>query len=366
MIKFLDLQKVNSRFEVQFQEAFNNFLHSGQYILGDQVSAFEKTFAEYCGTKYCIGVNSGLDALQLIFEAYKLLGNLNEGDEVIVPANTFIASIFAIKNSRLKPVLVEPDSNTFNIDVSKIEKAITKNTKAILGVHLYGQLYDVEGLEKLSKKYNLLLIEDAAQAHGAVFNDGRKAGNVSEVAGFSFYPSKNLGALGDAGAVTTNNKQLAEIIIKLRNYGTTSKYVNQYSGYNSRLDDLQAAFLSIKLELLDTDNIRRQGIAQRYISEIKNKKILLPKCISLASHVFHLFVIQVKERKHFIDYLSNCNIETAIHYPIAPHKQEAFSHLASLNLPITYKIHETVVSLPISPVMSDEDVLKVIKVINLY
>ena len=230
MIKFLDLELINKRFETQFKKEFDKFLNSGQYILGNQVLQFEEEFASYCGTKYCIGVSSGLDALHLIFEAYKMMGKLKEGDEVIVPANTYIASVLAISHAGLKPILVEPDLKTYNIDTTKIEQAITTKTKAILGVHLYGQLYDVEALETIAKVHNLLLIEDAAQAHGAVYKDGRKAGNLSHAAAFSFYPTKNLGALGDAGAVTTNNKELADIIFKLRNYGRTSTYKNDFKG----------------------------------------------------------------------------------------------------------------------------------------
>ena len=265
MIKFLDLKLINQKYHDLFKEAFDNFLDTGQYILGEQLLAFEKEFAMYCGTKYCMGVSNGLDALKLIFEGYKELGILEVGDEVLVPANTYIASVLAISNSGLKPVFVEPNIETYNINVNSLEKSITLKTKAILGVHLYGDLYDVIQLENISKKYNLLLIEDAAQAHGAVFNDGRKAGNLSNVAAFSFYPTKNLGALGDAGAITTNNKTLYEVILKLRNYGRINTYENDLKGFNNRLDELQAAFLRIKLKHLDRDNNKLRALAKYYL-----------------------------------------------------------------------------------------------------
>lgn len=366
MIRFLDLHKVNKRYEEEFKIAFQEIVNSGQYILGKQVLQFEKEFASYCGVKYCIGVNSGLDALRLIFEAYKLMGVLKEGDEVIVPANTFIATILAISHANLKPVLVEPDNESFNIDTSRIESLITKKTKAILGVHLYGQIYDAEKLETLANKYKLLLIEDAAQAHGARWQDGRRAGNLSHAAAFSFYPTKNLGALGDGGAITTNHEQLANMINKIRNYGQVAKYVNKYVGFNSRLDELQAIFLRIKLKHLDEDNTKRQTIAKNYITKIINAKIKLPEYNILSSHVFHLFVIRVKEREQFLKHLSNNGIETLLHYPIAPHKQEAFIKMGNLKLPITEEMQNSVVSLPISPVMSEVDVLKVIDVINTF
>ena len=366
MIKFLDLKKFNKRFENEFKSEFNKFLNSGQYILGAQVENFEKEFADYCGTKYCIGVSSGLDALQLIFEAYKVLGVLKEGDEVVVPANTYIASVLAISNTKLTPVLVEPDIETYNIDANKIQAAITKKTKAILGVHLYGQLYNVEALEKIAKQNNLLLIEDAAQAHGATYKDGRKAGNVSDAAGFSFYPTKNLGALGDGGAVTTNNIELAETIWKLRNYGRTSTYKNELKGYNCRLDELQAAFLSIKLKYLDKDNFNRREIANLYLKNINNSKIKLPYFSYQRDHVFHQFVIEVTVREEFVEYMSRKKIGTSIHYPIPTHHQEAFLNYKHLNLPITEMVHKNVVSLPLNPVLTSLEVEKIIEVINKF
>lgn len=366
MIKFLDLKLVNNRFENEFKKQLNGFLSNGQYILGNQVSEFEEAFASYCGSKYCIGVSSGLDALQLIFEAYKTLGKLKKGDEVIVPANTYIASVLAISHAGLKPVLVEPDLKTYNIDVTKIEQAITTKTKVILGVHLYGQLYDVENIESIAMNNDLLLIEDAAQAHGAVFKDGRKAGNLSFAAAFSFYPTKNLGALGDAGAVTTNNKELADIIFKLRNYGRISTYENDLKGYNCRLDELQAAFLRIKLKYLDSDNEKRRGIANKFVSEINNPKIQLPFYDKSKNHVFHLFVIRSKKRNELKDYLLKNGIEVLIHYPIPIHKQEAFKEFSGLKLPVTEYIHEEVLSLPLHFGLTKEEILKIVSIVNLF
>lgn len=366
MIKFLDLKLINKRYEKEFKAKFEAFLNSGQYILGNEVLNFEAEFAAYCGTTFCIGTSNGLDALQVIFEAYKVLGKLKVGDEVIVPANTYIASILAISHTGLKPVLVEPDINTYNIDVSCVERAITPLTKAVLGVHLYGQLYQVNTLEKLCKANNLLLIEDAAQAHGAIHLDGKKAGNMSNAAAFSFYPTKNLGALGDAGAITTNNKELAETIQKLRNYGRSSTYKYDLKGYNCRMDELQAAFLRAKLKDLDADNAKRIANANAYLRNISNLKIKLPFYSTYEDHVFHQFVIRVDDRKAFMNYMSKHNIETSIHYPLAPHEQKAFSSFKGCNLPITTKIHEEVVSLPINSALTSNEIKEIIKVINKY
>ncbi|WP_434036729.1 DegT/DnrJ/EryC1/StrS family aminotransferase [Formosa sp. 4Alg 33] len=364
MIKFLDLHKINARYHDAFQLKFQEFLNSGHYILGQGVTNFETEFASFCGTKHCIGVGTGLDAITLIFKSYIALGRLNEGDEVLVPANTFIASILAIIQAGLKPVFVEPDIQTYNIAVSELEQNISSKTKAVLVVHLYGQLADMNAIQKLATKNNLLVVEDAAQAQGAVYSDGRKSGNLGDAGAFSFYPSKNLGALGDGGAVTTNDADLAEMLMKLRNYGTSSKYVNDYLGYNSRLDDIQARFLSVKLAHLDADNAHRQKIANRYLSEVKNPKIILPLCADWKSHVFHLFVIRVDHRERFISFTKKHNIEILIHYPIPPYKQKALSHYSALQLPVTDRIHNTVVSLPISPVMEDQEVDYVINVLN--
>lgn len=365
MIKFLDLHKINQPYESLFQEKLKNFLDKGWYILGEEVQIFEKNFAAYCGVKHCIGVGNGLDALVLIFKAYIQLGKLQKGDEVIVPSNTYIASILAILEADLVPVLVEPILETYNIDPSEIQKAITSKTKAILPVHLYGQLADMNTISKIAKQNNLLVIEDAAQAHGAVLN-GLKAGNLSDAAGFSFYPGKNLGALGDAGAVTTNDDELAEMISSLRNYGSKEKYVNHVIGVNSRLDELQAAFLNIKLPHLNTENNIRKTIVNRYISEIKNKKIDLPFYDGSENHVFHVFAIRTKNRDDLQQYLLKNNIQTLIHYPIPPHKQKALDYMKKNSFPISEKIHEEILSLPISSVITEEEVSFVIEILNRY
>ncbi len=365
MIKFLDLQKINSEYKTKLQEQFNGFLDLGWYILGDEVKKFESNFAAYCGSKHCIGVANGLDALILIFRAYKELGKLKSGDEVIVPANTYIASIIAIIQNDLVPVLVEPRLDTYNLNPSEIKKHITPKTKAILAVHLYGQLAEMTAINQLAKTYNLLVIEDAAQAHGATL-DGRKAGNLSDAAGFSFYPGKNLGALGDAGAITTQDDLLAKTLFSLRNYGSEEKYKNEYIGLNSRLDEIQAGFLSIKLVDLDYQNQKRREIAQRYLSEVKNPKIILPLYDYSETHVFHLFVIRTANRQQLQEYLYKHQIQTLIHYPIAPHKQQALTHFSDLLLPITEKIHREVLSIPLSHVLTEAEVSEIIARLNQY
>ena len=386
MIKFLDLQKINIAYQEQFQEKMKLVLEKGWFILGDEVKLFETNFANYCGTKYCIGVANGLDALILILKGYIALGKLEKGDEVIVPSNTYIATILAILQADLVPVLVEPNIEAYNINPDLIEEKITPKTKAILPVHLYGQLAEMDKINAIAKRYNLLVFEDAAQAHGSKLEDGRwkmedgswkledgrkkleekKAGNLSNAAGFSFYPGKNLGALGDAGAITTNDDELAKVLYSLRNYGSNKKYYNEFIGINSRLDELQAAFLNVKLPFLDAENDIRRKIAKRYLSEIKNDKILLPKVDSFDSHVFHLFVIRTKNRQELQDYLLENQIETVIHYPIAPHKQRAFQNWNNLSFPISEKIHDEVLSLPISPVLTEEEVSFVIEILNRY
>lgn len=366
MIPFLDLLKINQRFENEFSSLFSSFLDSGYYILGSNVEAFEEEFANYCGVSHCVGVANGLDALRLIFEGYIILGQLKKGDEVLVASNTYIATILAIKQAGLIPKLVESESDTFNYDLDILASSISEKTKAIIAVHLYGQLSPMREILSLANAKNLLIIEDAAQAHGAVSENGIKAGALGDAAGFSFYPSKNLGALGDAGAVTTNNEQLAEVIKKLRNYGTSSKYVNEYVGINSRLDELQAAFLRVKLPFLNEDNMKRKLIAQRYLSEIKNERLKLPVIQNENSHVFYQFVVQVKTRTHFIAYLTHHNIGTLIHYPTPPHKQLALDEYKALHFPVTESIHNKVVSLPISPVLTKDEIDQIIKVINSY
>ncbi|WP_299252830.1 DegT/DnrJ/EryC1/StrS aminotransferase family protein [uncultured Lacinutrix sp.] len=366
MIKFLDLHKINARFDSQFKKEFQQFLDSGYYVLGSGTTAFENNYAKYCGTKHCVGVSNGLDALILIFKAYIQIGKLNVGDEVIVPANTYIASIISIIQAGLKPVFVEPNSATFNCEASTIKKYITSKTKAILTVHLYGQLADSEVISLLAQEHGLLLIEDAAQAHGAENVLGKRAGNLSNAAAFSFYPSKNLGALGEAGAVTTNDDELAKVVSELRNYGSVRKYENVRLGVNNRIDELQARILNIKLQHLDADNDKRRDIAKRYLSKIINKKITLPFYDGSKNHSFHLFVVLVDNRDDFINYLLKNDIQSSIHYPKPPHKQEALQQFLDLQLPITDYIHRNCVSLPISPVLTETEVIKVIKTVNAF
>lgn len=366
MIKFLDLQTINQRYKTAFKNRFDHFLSEGYYILGSEVSRFETNYASYCNTQHCIGVANGLDALTLIFKAYIQLGKLSLGDSVLVPANTYIASILSIINAGLKPVFIEPDPQTYNLNPTLISSSISSEVKAVLVVHLYGQLAAMEELHKIANRHNLLVIEDAAQAHGAVDAKGQRAGSLSNAAAFSFYPSKNLGALGDAGAVTTNDSVLADLIKKLRNYGSPKKYVNSVVGFNSRLDELQAAFLNLKLSNLDEDNAKRRSVAKQYLKGIINTKIKLPFYSGTKDHVFHLFVVLVEDRNHFITYLKDCSIESLIHYPIPPHKQEALILYRDLHLPVTEKIHQQLVSIPMSPVLDKEDVSKIISIINAY
>ena len=367
MIKFLDLQKINAQYAEELKQAAVEVIDSGWYLLGERVARFENNLANYIGVKHAIGVANGLDALRLILKAYIELGVMKEGDEVIVPANTYIASILAITDNRLTPVLVEPDINSYNLNLDLIEESITDRTKAIMVVHLYGQVCWGTKLEELAKKYNLKIVEDNAQAIGAEWN-GIKTGALGDAAGFSFYPGKNLGALGDAGAVTTNNDQLAEVVRALGNYGSKVKYVNEYQGLNSRLDEIQAAFLDIKLKYIDLENQRRREIAQYYSENIKHPDIILPtaynQIIPAMSNVWHLFVIRYSNRDNLQEYLTRKGIQSLIHYPIPPHKQNAYLELKHINLPVTDKIHNEVLSLPISPVMCDDEVQMVVKIIN--
>jgi dTDP-4-amino-4,6-dideoxygalactose transaminase len=365
MIPFLNLKKVNEPFEIALQEKMKQFLASGWYILGSEVKTFETSFASYCGAKHCIGVGNGLDALVLIFKGYIQLGKLQKGDEVIIPANTYIASILAVMQADLVPVLIEPRLEKYTIDSEKIEPKITPKTKAILPVHLYGQLCEMKVINSIAKKHNLLVVEDAAQAHGAMWN-GIKAGNFGNAAGFSFYPGKNLGALGDAGAITTNDDALAEVLFSMRNYGSKVKYENEIIGVNSRLDELQAAFLNIKLGHLDAENESRRTIAIRYLSEIKNDKIVLPQWDESNNHVFHLFVIRTDNRLVLQNYLKECGVETMIHYPIPPHKQKALATWNHLSLPITEQIHNEVLSIPMNSSLTNDEIDQIIQKLNQY
>lgn len=366
MIHFLNLKKINQPFEVAFQEKMKQFLEGGWYILGNEVKQFETDFAAYCGTRYCIGVGNGLDALVLIFKAYIQLGKLQKGDEVIVPANTYIASILAVLQADLIPVLVEPRLETYNINPEEIEAKITSKTKAILPVHLYGQLCEMKAINEIAQKYKLLVIEDAAQAHGSQFSENERAGNLSNAAAFSFYPGKNLGALGDGGAITTNDDALAEVLFSMRNYGSKVKYENEVIGVNSRLDELQAAFLNIKLKQLDSENEFRRSMAKRYLSEIKNDKIILPNWDFSQNHVFHLFVIRTSNRLGLQNYLKENGIETMIHYPIPPHKQKALANWNQLSFPITEKIHDEVLSIPLNSGLEASEVEHIITILNHY
>lgn len=366
MIKFLDLQKVNQQYADELKEACIRVIDSGWYILGTELASFEKQFANFCGTKYAIGVGNGLDALSLILRGWKELGKLNAGDEVIVQANTYIASILAITENDLTPVLVDPDPATYNLDPKKVREAITEKTKVILPVHLYGLLSPMEGVINLAKEFDLLILEDAAQAHGASFN-GKRSGSFGDAAAFSFYPGKNLGALGDAGAITTNDDELASALFAIRNYGAQEKYKNQYRGVNSRLDEIQAAMLQVKLKYLFEDSRYRQKIALRYLNEIDNEYITLPQLPQQnCEHVWHLFVIQTNYRDLLQQHLINDGIQTLIHYPIPPHKQDAYGALNNLTLPITEKLQHQVLSLPIGPELDWQQVSKVIAAVNRF
>ncbi|MCH5223519.1 MAG: DegT/DnrJ/EryC1/StrS family aminotransferase [Muribaculaceae bacterium] len=363
MVKFLDLKKINEVHKEEIENAIGSVLESGWYLQGSLTEKFEKDYASYIGTDYCVGCGNGLDALTLILRAYIELGVMKPGDEVIVPANTYIASIIAITRTGLTPVLVEPSEETLQIDPSLIESAITPKTRAIMIVHLYGRNAFDERIAEICRKHNLKLIEDNAQAHGCLY-EGKKTGSLGDAAGHSFYPGKNLGALGDAGAITTDDKALAETVRALGNYGSEKKYVFKYKGLNSRIDELQAAVLDIKLKYLDEENARRKEIAKRYLKEINNPEIRLPKVTDMDSHVFHIFPIFTLRRDSLQDYLKEKGISTLIHYPIPPHQQEAYKEWKDLSFPITEKIHNEELSLPISPVMTDEEVDEVITALN--
>jgi dTDP-4-amino-4,6-dideoxygalactose transaminase len=364
MIKFLDLKAANASCREELIAACTRVIDSGWYINGMAVTDFEQAFAAWCGTKYCIGVGNGLDALILTLRAWKVLGKLKEGDEVIVPANTYIASILAITENRLIPVFVEPDKN-YNLDPDKIEQAITKKTRAILPVHLYGCLAEMPKIMQTAQKYNLLVLEDSAQAHGASI-DGCKAGNWGDASGFSFYPGKNLGAIGDAGAITTNASDLANTLIALRNYGSHEKYKNIYQGINSRLDEIQAAMLHVKLKYLDEHISARRHVAQRYLAGIKNNAITLPTWYCQEQHVWHLFVVRSKNRELLQEHLNNFGIQTLIHYPIPPHKQQAYECYNHYSFPLTESLHNELLSLPISSTMTDQEIDLVINSCNLF
>ena len=361
MIKFLDLEKVNNRFRDEIDSRIKTILDKGWYLQGDENAKFAENFAEFCGTKFGLGVANGLDALNLIIKAH----GFGAGDEIIVPANTYIATILAISQNGCTPVLVEPDINTYNINPDLIEEKITDKTKAIMVVHLYGQAVQMEKIWAIAKKYNLKVFEDSAQAHGAIYQ-GKRTGNLSDASAFSFYPGKNLGCLGDGGGITTNDKDLYEKIKAIANYGSDRKYHHIYKGVNSRLDEIQAAVLDVKLKYLDADNQKRREISKYYRDNVKNDKIILPKTYDENAHVWHVFAVRTENRDNFQKYLSDNEIQTIIHYPTPPHKQDAYKEWHNQSYPITEEIHRTIISLPISPVMTDEEVQKVVEVVNEY
>lgn len=370
MIPFLDLRSINAAYRAELIEACVSVIDSGWYVQGESLKRFEKEFSNYCGTKYCVGVGNGLDALSLTLRAWKELNKLSDGDEVLVPANTYIATILAITENNLTPILVEPDPITFNIDPKNINDLISSKTKVIMPVHLYGRLCPMHEILNIAQEHNLLVLEDCAQAHGAVI-DGIKAGGWGDAAGFSFYPGKNLGAIGDAGAVTTSDEKLMRTIRALGNYGSHTKYENCYQGVNSRLDEMQAAFLCVKLAHLDEETHRRREIALAYQCGISNPLVFKPSLpgntiSSLGCHAFHLYVVRAKERELFQRHLQASGVNTVIHYPTAPHKQQAYSNWRHHKLPITEEIHSMVLSLPISPVMSDKEVDLVISACNSF
>lgn len=360
-IPFLSLHPVNERYRVEIDSAIKRVLDHGWYLLGEELTNFERNFAEYCGTKFCVGVANGLDALDLILRAY----GFGPGDEILVPANTFIATFLAISRNGCTPVPVEPDPKTFNIDPAKIEAGITSRTRAIMPVHLYGQTAEMEPIRNIADQFGLKVIEDAAQAHGA-FYLGKRAGNLGDAAGFSFYPGKNLGCLGDGGAVTTNDAELAEKIRALRNYGSLEKYVHLYSGMNSRLDEIQAAILNVKLKYLDEDNQKRREIARFYRENIKNPCVELPAVNDEKGHVWHLFVIRSSRRDELRRYLEEHGIGTQIHYPIPPHKQGAYAEWNGHSFPIAERLSREVLSLPMSPVLTIEEISNVTTHINSF
>jgi dTDP-4-amino-4,6-dideoxygalactose transaminase len=365
MIPFLDLERENARFASEFKEAASRVIDSGWYILGREKEKFEKEFATYCSATHCVGVGNGLDAIRLILMGYMELGLMQEGDEIIVPANSFIATALAVSQCGLKPIFVDCDINTFNIDPSSVAKKVDDRTRAIVAVHLYGQIAAMDELRVIARQYDLKLIEDAAQAHGAIY-EGKKTGSLADAAAFSFYPVKNLGALGDAGAVTTNDSNLAEVVRALSNYGSDDKYIHKYKGLNSRLDEMQAALLSVRLKYLDEDNRRRVEMARYYSENIKNSQIILPQVDNEESHVFHLYVIRSLQRDRLQQYLLDNGIHTQIHYPLSIHKQEAYSKLKNIIIPIAEWLQGEVLSLPLYPSLSSKEIHRIVEALNQF
>ncbi|WP_371878104.1 DegT/DnrJ/EryC1/StrS family aminotransferase [Ferrimonas sp. SCSIO 43195] len=365
MVKFLDLKRINSQYRDDLLNAASRVIDSGWYIMGQELKSFESRFAEFCGAKEAVGVANGLDALTLVLKAWIEMGVVKKGDEVIVPANTYIASVLAISENGLVPVFAEPNSKTYNLDIKSIEAVYTEKTKVILPVHLYGQISPMKEIMAYANSKGLMVLEDCAQSHGAEI-EGKRCGSWGHASAFSFYPGKNLGALGDAGAVVTDSKELAKIVRTLGNYGSEVKYVNKYQGVNSRLDEMQAAFLNVKLDYLNKESDKRRRIAKKYLMQIKNKAIELPYVDDELGHVWHLFVIRVKDREDFASHLNKNGIQNLIHYPLPPHRQEAYKDYNNLSLPLTDKIHAEVLSLPLDPTMDSFEVDKVISVVNSY
>ena len=366
MVSFLDLHKINQRFQEEFLNEFKSFLGKGLYIKGEQVAKFEQAFANYCGSAHCIGTANGLDALTLILRAYQHLGKLKKGDKVLVPANTFIATILSVINADMIPVLIEPNEQTYNIDITGIKENKTEGVKAIIAVHLYGTLVDMLPIQAFCETNDLVLIEDAAQAHGALNSMGQRAGDLGDAAAFSFYPAKNLGALGDAGAITTSNTSLSKAIRILGNYGSSKKYIHDNVGVNSRLDEIQAAFLNLKLRILDQDNSKRRAIAKFYNSCINNGKIKLPVFTGQRDQVFYVYAVRVENRDDFVNYLALNGVGSHIHYPTPPNLQNALKSFKFGRFPITESIHRTVVSIPLNPILTDQEIERVTQVLNAY
>ncbi|MEL0609339.1 DegT/DnrJ/EryC1/StrS family aminotransferase [Vibrio echinoideorum] len=365
MISFLNLKKINSQYEKDLKLACNKVIDSGWYIDGEELVGFESEFSSFVGVKYAIGVGNGLDALSLVLKAWLIQGKIKEGDEVLVPSNTFIASILAITDNGLTPIFVEPDPRTFNITVEQLSKSLSEKSKVVMPVHLYGKLCPMKEISDFSKANNLLVLEDCAQAHGASYQ-GKSAGSYGDAAGFSFYPGKNLGALGDAGAITTNDKQLVEVLRALRSYGSFVKYEHVYKGVNSRLDEIQAAMLRVKLRYLDKEIAKRRTIALYYKTNIKNSKIELPFWDDIEGHVFHLFVLKVQERTKFQTYLHDNGIMTNIHYPVPPHKQQCYFKLNDISLPVVESLSSCIISIPMDPTLSQTELEKIVTVVNDY
>jgi dTDP-4-amino-4,6-dideoxygalactose transaminase len=362
-MQYLDLQRINASFEPELSEAVTRVVRSGWYLRGGEVRSFEEEYAHFCGTSYCVGVANGLDALTLVLMAWRILNHWSDEDEVIVPANTYIATILAVSRAGLKPVLCEPSAEDYLLDARNAEALVTPHTRCLLPVHLYGQVCDMAPINEVARRHGLKVLEDCAQSHGASYM-GHRAGALGDAAAFSFYPGKNLGALGDAGAVTTDDEQLARTVRTLAFYGSEKKYVNQYKGLNSRLDEIQAAVLKVKLPRLDEDNKRRQEVAARYLQEINNPNVQLPHTVR--NHVFHIFPVLCVRRDALQQHLAEQGIQTVVHYPIPPHKQQAYAEWNTCSYPVTERIHREELSLPISPVMTSEEVESVVQAVNSF